>query len=101
LELRFTYKTDIDQIREVVLKALKSHKQIETDPEPDVWLEEFLESEMRIVARCWVVSQLYWPVFGEQMESVKKPLVIAGLEKSMPQRVVYQGGDYIIKEKNQ
>jgi len=101
LELRFTYKTDIDQIREVVLKALKSHKQIETDPEPDVWLEEFLESEMRIVARCWVDSQLYWPVFWEQMESVKKSLDIAGLEISMPQRVVYQGGDYIIKEKNQ
>ncbi|MBZ9777313.1 mechanosensitive ion channel family protein [Psychroflexus sp. CAK8W] len=101
LELRFTYKTDIDQIREVVLEALKSHKQIETDPEPDVWLEEFLESEMRIVARCWVDSQLYWPVFWEQMESVKKALDIAGLEISMPQRVVYQGGEYIIKEKNQ
>lgn len=101
LELRFTYKTDIDQIREVVLEALKSHKQIEIDPEPDVWLEEFLESEMRIVARCWVDSQLYWPVFWEQMESVKKSLDIAGLEISMPQRVVYQGGEYIIKEKNQ
>jgi small conductance mechanosensitive channel len=56
-----------------------------------VWLDEIGEYELKVVARCWVNSVNYWPLFWEQLEAVKKELDLEGIEIPVPSRTIYQG----------
>jgi len=90
LKLKFSYDTNIDSVRNIIIEALKQHPQVIKDPAPDVWLDEIGEYEMKIVARCWVNSIDYWPIFWEQLEAVKKALDANGIEIPIPKRTIYQ-----------
>ena len=95
LKLKFSFEIKIETLRTIIVTAMKSHPNIEKVPEPDVWLDEIGESEMRITARSWVKSFDYWPVYWEQLEAVKKALDENGIETPIPRRIVYQGGEYL------
>jgi small conductance mechanosensitive channel len=95
LKLKFSFEIKIETLRTIIVTAMKSHPSIEKVPEPDVWLDEIGESEMRITARSWVKSFDYWPVYWEQLEAVKKALDENGIETPIPRRIVYQGGEYL------
>ena len=94
LSLKFAFDIKMEIIRPIILDALKAHPIVEKDPEPDVWLEEIGESEIRVTARSWVESTNYWPTYWEQLEAVKKSLDEHGIETPIPRRIVYQGGEY-------
>lgn len=94
LSLKFAFDIKMETIRPIILEAMKAHPIIEKEPEPDVWLEEIGESEIRVTARSWVESVHYWPTFWEQLEAVKKALDTHGIETPIPRRIVYQGGEY-------
>lgn len=94
LKLKFAFDIKMTTIRPIILKAMQSHPLIEQEPEPDVWLEEIGDSEIRVTARSWVESIHYWPTYWQQLEAVKKALDDQGIETPIPRRIVYQGGDY-------
>ncbi len=94
LSLKFAFDIKMETIRPIILEAMKAHPIVEKDPEPDVWLDEIGESEIRVTARSWVESIHYWPTFWEQLEAVKKALDEHGIETPIPRRIVYQGGEY-------
>ncbi len=94
LKLKFAFDIKMDTIRPIVVEALKAHPIIKKKPEPDVWLDEIGESEIRVTARSWVNSEQYWPTYWEQLEAVKKALDDHGIETPIPRRIVYQGGEY-------
>ncbi|WP_127846801.1 mechanosensitive ion channel family protein [Psychroflexus aestuariivivens] len=94
LNLKFAFDIKMEMIRPIILDALKAHPIVEKDPEPDVWLEEIGESEIKVTARSWVESIHYWPTYWEQLEAVKKSLDEHGIETPIPRRIVYQGGEY-------
>lgn len=90
LKLKFSYDTNIDLVREIIISALKKHPKLVNSPAPDVWLDEIGEYEMKIVARCWVESIDYWPAYWEQLEAVKKALDAEGIDIPIPKRAIYQ-----------
>ena len=94
LKLKFAFNSDIDHLREVIIRALTKHPQLIPELPVDVWLDEIGEYELKIVARCWVASVDYWPIFWEQLEAVKNELDAEGIEIPLPSRVVYQGAEY-------
>lgn len=94
LKLKFAFDIKMETIRPLIMDALKAHPLIEKEPEPDVWLDEIGEYELRVTARSWVNSEDYWPVYWEQLEAVKKSLDDHGIETPIPRRIVYQGGEY-------
>lgn len=94
LKLKFAFDIKMEAIRPIILKALKAHSIVEKNPEPDVWLDEIGESEIRVTARCWVKSEDYWPTYWEQLEAVKSSLDKHGIETPIPRRIIYQGGEY-------
>ncbi|SDG63202.1 mechanosensitive ion channel family protein [Psychroflexus sediminis] len=98
LSFKFAFDIKMETIRPIILEAMKAHPIVEKEPEPDVWLEEIGESEIRVTARCWVESIHYWPTFWEQLEAVKKALDAHGIETPIPRRIVYQGGEYKASE---
>ncbi|RFN58349.1 mechanosensitive ion channel family protein [Marixanthomonas ophiurae] len=99
LNLKFSFETDIDTIRQITINALKKHPKLVKDLPVDIRLDEIGEYEMKLKARCWVESTEYWPVFWEQLEAVKKALDQNGIEIPIPKRAVYQGVTSRLEEK--
>ncbi len=93
LELKFSFEEDVDRLREVIVRALSKNPKVATHLDVDVRLEEIREYDMKIMARCWVPSTEYWPLFWEQLEAVKKELDQEGIKIPIPRRTVYQGGE--------
>jgi len=91
LNLKCSFETDIDTVRQITINALKEHPKLVKDLPVDVRLDEIGEYQMKLKARCWVESTEYWPVFWEQLEAVKKALDQNGIEIPIPKRKVYQG----------
>jgi small conductance mechanosensitive channel len=93
LKLKFSFDSDLEQLRTIIIRALKKHPQLAPNHEVDVWLDEIGEYELKVVARCWVDSMDYWPLFWEQLEAVKNELDNEGIKIPLPSRTVYQGSD--------
>ncbi|MFT5668560.1 MAG: small conductance mechanosensitive channel [Vicingaceae bacterium] len=91
LKLKFAFNSDVEHLREIIIRALRKHSKLAPNLPVDVWLDEIGEYELKVVARCWVNSVNYWPLFWEQLEAVKKELDLEGIEIPVPSRTVYQG----------
>jgi len=89
LDLKFDYNADIKAIRRIVVDTLKKHPKVLEEPAPDLWLESIGEYELKVIARCWVRPEDYWPVIWEQYEAVKEALEKAGIPMPIQKQEVY------------
>ncbi len=90
LDLKFNYDVDIDFVLNLIEETMKKHPKIIHNPEPDAWLDSIGEYELKVVARCWVKSEEYYPIYWEQLLAVKKALDKNGIEMPVPKRTLYQ-----------
>lgn len=91
LKLRFSYEEDFDEIRRIIVEAMSQHPKVVKSLDIDVWMDEIGEYDIKVIARAWVESIEYWPMYWEQLEAVKKALDQAGIEIPYPRRTVFQG----------
>ncbi len=91
LKLKFNYDEDFDHLREVITEAMLKHPKIIKELDVDVRLDQIGDYEVQVVARSWVESTDYWPMYWIQLEAVKKALDQAGIEIPYPRRTVFQG----------
>lgn len=72
LSFNVSYESDFEKalalIRELVIRDRRTLK----DPEPFVRVMQLSEYAVNIVARIWVKSDDYWPVYHDLTEAVKK-----------------------------
>ena len=94
LEFRFAFEIKMEVVRPIILNTLKTYPLVEITPEPDAWLDSLGESDFKVIARCWVKTEDYWPAYWEQLEAVKKALDENGIEIPVPRRIIYNGGKY-------
>lgn len=92
LKLKFSYDADFDELRSIIVEAMKQHPKVVKHLDIDIWMDEIGEYEVKVVARSWAESVDYWPMYWEQLEAVKKALDQAGIEIPYPRRTVFQGG---------
>ena len=90
LNFKFNYDVDIDFVLQLIIETMKKHPRITHDPEPDAWLDSIGEYELKVIARCWVPSEEYYPAYWEQLLAVKKALDAQGIEMPIPKRTIYQ-----------
>ncbi|SDR79502.1 small conductance mechanosensitive channel [Gillisia sp. Hel1_33_143] len=90
LDLKFSFDTDMDEIRRVVTNGMNTHPKLATHLPVDVWLNEIGEYQMKIKARCWVESIEFWPAYWEQLEAVKKELDREGIIIPIPKHKIYK-----------
>lgn len=88
LSLKFNYDADFDKIRTIVVETMKKNPGAVHELDIDFWLEEIGEYEIRATARCWAISEDYWPMYWGQLEAVKKALSEAGIEIPVPKRTL-------------
>lgn len=72
LEISVSYNTDIDKVKKVVGDILNKHELILQDKEKVVRLKNHAESALIFTVRSWVLSENYWSVYFDLMESIKK-----------------------------
>ncbi|MFZ6053427.1 mechanosensitive ion channel family protein [Halocola ammonii] len=90
LVLKFAFDADLDKLREIVTNALRQHPTVVEDLPVEFFLAELSEYDMKVKARCWVDSEVYWPVYWEQLEAVKKALDAHGVEIPIPRREIFK-----------
>ncbi len=90
LNLKFSFDADIDEVRKVIIRGMSKHPKLAGHLPVDVWLDEIGEYQMKIMARCWVESVEYWPVYWEQLEAVKKELDREGIKMPIPKHAIYR-----------
>lgn len=91
LKLKFNYDSDFEELRRIITEAMLEHPKVIKELETDVRMDQIGEYEIKVVARSWVESTEYWPMYWVQLEAVKKALDKAGIEIPYPRRTVFQG----------
>ncbi len=90
LDLKFSFDSDIDELRRVIINGMNKHPKLAGHLPVDVWLDEIGEYQMKIKARSWVESVEYWPAYWEQLEAVKKELDNEGIKIPIPKHAIYK-----------
>lgn len=83
-----SYKSDMDLVKEVILKALNTLDISLKDPEPAVYMREFGDNSVNFAAMFWIedVSSGRWPAQDEAMYAVWRALRENNIEIPFPQR---------------
>jgi len=68
---------------------LAKDSRIHSEPEPEVWLNNFGDSSLDLVVRAWTDTDSYWEVYYETLEKIKEAFDKEQIEIPFPQRVVY------------
>jgi len=89
LSLKFDYDTDLKRVRQIVASTLQQHPKVLAEPAPDLWMDGIGEYELKVIARCWVRPEDYWPAIWEQYEAVKEALEEEGIATPIPKQEVH------------
>ena len=76
INVPISYAADIDKTKEVLFDTVKVDDKILTDEQytPQIRLENYGESSLDFVVRCWCHFEDYWTVYFRLMENIKKAL---------------------------
>lgn len=80
------YGTDLKKTRQVILETLKKDERILSEPAAAVYFTNFGDNSLDLSVRCWVNVDDLWPVFWDNMETIKESLEANDIEVPFPQR---------------
>lgn len=84
------YGEDIERVRAVVQRLLKSDKRIQPVPAPEVYLGEMADSSVNVLVRAWVRNADYWSVLFDINERIYSTFNAEGISFPFPQVTVHQ-----------
>lgn len=82
------YASNLDFVKETVLKTLSADERVLPDPAPVVSIDALGDSGVVVGIRVWTESKNYWPLRFELLGKIKADFDAAGIEIPFPQRVV-------------
>ncbi len=85
-----SYDADIKQTKDLLMKILTDHPKVLKDPEPAILLGELADSSVNFKVRPWVLTEDYWDVYFQIMETCKIELDKAGIEIPYPQMDIHK-----------
>jgi small conductance mechanosensitive channel len=87
LVIGVSYDADIKQTKELLMKIITDHSKTLSDPAPVVNVRELGDSSVNFNVRPWVLTDDYWTVYVEVLETCKLELDAAGIEIPYPHQV--------------
>ncbi len=84
-----SYKSDIDEVKRVILDTVGKDEQIFKDPAPEVLLDKHDQSSVNFICRVYCNTEDYWAVKYRLNENVKKAFDENGIEIPYPQLDVH------------
>ncbi len=85
-----SYDADIKQTKDLLMKIMTDHPNILKEPAPIVVLGELADSSVNFKMRPWTLTEYYWLVYFEIMETCKIELDKAGIEIPYPQMDIHK-----------
>ncbi len=85
LTIGVDYEDDLKVARDVMLKVMREHSGVLSDPEPQVLMMELADSSVNFSARSWVKTADFWPVRSDLLERMKVELELHGCSIPYPQ----------------
>ena len=85
------YDTNLDDVCKILVETMSAHPAVLSEPAvPEVLVEEFADSSINLLARCWL-PKTNWRADASSIRiAVKKALDEANIEIPFPQRVLHQ-----------
>lgn len=77
IHIPISYDADFDKVKEIIVSRMKKTDKVIINIEkftPVLRLENYHESSIDAIARCWVNFKDYWPVYYSLTENFKKDL---------------------------
>ncbi|MEL6193334.1 MAG: mechanosensitive ion channel domain-containing protein [Bacteroidota bacterium] len=90
LTVGVSYDANIQQARDVIMKAMEAHPKVLSSPAPSVSVSELADSSVNLAVRPYATVADYWDVYFGVTEDVKNALDAAGIEIPYPQQVVHE-----------
>jgi len=87
LVIGVSYDSDIKQVKELLMRVVRSHPKVLQDPPPTVAVLELAESSVNFAVRPWTKPEYYWDVYFDLLEQIKLALDKAGIEIPYPHSV--------------
>ncbi|MDX1454072.1 MAG: mechanosensitive ion channel [Gammaproteobacteria bacterium] len=85
-----SYGDDPAKARELLFRIIRDDDRILSEPDPIVWLNQFGDSSVNLVIRCWTKTEDYWQTRADLLEAIKKAFDEHGISIPFPQRVIHQ-----------
>ncbi len=84
LLIEVSYRSDLQQTKQVILDALSKDLRILKEPVITIGVSELGESSINFVVRPWCKTEDYWDVYFESLYDIKKALNENGIEIPFP-----------------
>ena len=78
------YGSDIDKVKEVMVKTASAHPKVLKDPVPFARLMKHNDSSLDFVLRVWCKSENYWDLYFDMNELIKKEFDKNNIEIPFP-----------------
>ncbi|MBP3919149.1 MAG: mechanosensitive ion channel [Clostridia bacterium] len=89
LTFSVAYGTDIQKMKELLLKAADDHTLVLKDPAPAAMFQSHGDSALNFVLRVWCRSGDYWTVNFELLEQIHAAMLAESIEIPFPQMDVH------------
>ncbi|MBW3140658.1 mechanosensitive ion channel family protein [Ferrimonas balearica] len=92
LTFGISYDDDIAIAKEVLAKLMAEDPRVLKEPGAEIYVGAHADSSINLLARPWVKSEDYWPVYFDLMEKVKVAFDHNNITIPFPQRDVHHYG---------
>ncbi len=89
LDFNIAVDCDVDQVRGLLEKVVRSHHMVLAEPEPFIRLSAHTDSALTFKVRAWCRNEEYWDVHFDLTESVEKAFADNGIQVPYPQMDVH------------
>ncbi|MDR2134330.1 MAG: mechanosensitive ion channel [Treponema sp.] len=86
LSVGISYSDSIDTAFRVMREIAAAESRFMKDPAPQVLVQSLGDSSVNILLRAWAGTDVYWPIYWDQMKNIKEKFDGAGLHIPFPQR---------------
>lgn len=94
LHFQIPLEEDVDEVRDIMLKAIKEQSMVLDDPAPSVWLDSIDDYALNMYARSFCENENYYPAFWYVLEGIKKALDKNDIKVQVPKReIAYSPND--------
>ncbi len=83
------YNSDLDKVKEVMLRVGSSHEKTLKDPAPVVLVTAYKDSAIELTLRLWCNNSDYWACFFDVNENMKQAFDAEGIVIPFPQLDVH------------
>lgn len=88
LKIGVGYDSNLNQVREVLIRAVSAIPEVQKEPPPWVGVTDLLDSSVQVTLQAWTLSGDYWQARADVFQAVKEALDGEGIEIPFPHQVL-------------